>query len=71
MALSTMKTRAAVLFCVGTFFSIILNLLQKQRGIPNLPVAVEFYFSYLSSDWWVHPVVGIAAGLYQILVYVL
>ncbi|VDI76879.1 Hypothetical predicted protein [Mytilus galloprovincialis] len=60
MASCTISLRATVLFFVGTFFSVVLNLLQKQRGIPNFPM--EFYNSYLTSDWWVHPVVGVAAA---------
>ena len=63
MALCKVTVRALVLFAVGTFFSIVLNLLQKQRGIPNLPEALIFFSDYLASDWWVHPVVGVAAGM--------
>ena len=64
MVLCKVTVRALVLFSVGTFFSIVLNLLQKQRGIPNLPEALAFFNDYLANDWWVHPVVGVAAGLF-------
>lgn len=62
MVLCKVTVRALVLFSVGTFFSIVLNLLQKQRGIPNLPEALAFFNDYLANDWWVHPVVGVAAA---------
>lgn len=51
--------RGVVLFFIGVFLALILNLLQVQRNITLFPAGVLGDFSL--SAWWVPPVCGTAA----------
>lgn len=52
--------RAAMLFMVGVFLALVLNLLQVQRNVTLFPPDV--ISSIFSSAWWVPPCCGTAAG---------
>lgn len=52
--------RGAVLFSVGVFLALVLNLLQVQRNVTLFPPDV--LSSIFSSAWWVPPCCGTAAG---------
>uniref|UniRef100_A0A8C1AEX3 Insulin-induced gene protein n=1 Tax=Cyprinus carpio carpio TaxID=630221 RepID=A0A8C1AEX3_CYPCA len=52
--------RAAMLFMVGVFLALVLNLLQVQRNVTLFPPDV--LSSVFSSAWWVPPCCGTAAG---------
>lgn len=54
--------RGFLLFLVGMFFALVLNLLQVQRQVTLFPDVVENVFS---SAWWVPPSCGTAAGEYD------
>ena len=55
-----MFLRGTLLFTVGCFFALILNLLQIQRNITLFnPEMLDGFFS---SAWWVAPSCGTAAG---------
>ncbi|RXN07099.1 insulin-induced gene 2 protein-like [Labeo rohita] len=51
--------RAAMLFMVGVFLALVLNLLQVQRNVTLFPPDV--ITSIFSSAWWVPPCCGTAA----------
>lgn len=52
--------RSLVLFVVGTFLALVLNLLQIQRNVTLFPE--EVMATVFSSAWWVPPCCGTAAG---------
>lgn len=55
--------RATMLFMVGVFLALVLNLLQVQRNVTLFPPDV--ISSIFSSAWWVPPCCGTAAGKHQ------
>uniref|UniRef100_A0A673H682 Insulin-induced gene protein n=1 Tax=Sinocyclocheilus rhinocerous TaxID=307959 RepID=A0A673H682_9TELE len=57
--------RAAMLFMVGVFLALVLNLLQVQRNVTLFPPDV--ISSIFSSAWWVPPCCGTAAALIGLL----
>ncbi len=62
-----MVLRGSLLFSVGVFFALVLNLLQVQRNVTLFnPDVLDSLFS---SAWWVPPSCGTAAG--KIVFYVL
>ncbi|NXE24445.1 INSI1 protein, partial [Ardeotis kori] len=52
--------RSLVLFLVGAFMALVLNLLQVQRNVTLFPD--EVISTLFSSAWWVPPCCGTAAG---------
>lgn len=52
--------RGVMLFSVGVFLSLVLNLLQVQRNITLFPPDV--IASVFSSAWWVPPCCGTVSG---------
>ncbi|XP_015706888.1 insulin-induced gene 1 protein-like [Coturnix japonica] len=52
--------RSLVLFVVGAFMALVLNLLQIQRNVTLFPD--EVIATLFSSAWWVPPCCGTAAG---------
>ncbi|XP_064648374.1 insulin-induced gene 2 protein-like [Lineus longissimus] len=57
--------RFLLLFSVGVFFALVLNLLQVQRNVTLFPP--EVLLSLFSSAWWVPPSCGIAAAVIGLL----
>ncbi|XP_056910181.1 insulin-induced gene 2 protein [Takifugu flavidus] len=57
--------RGGVLFSVGVFLALVLNLLQVQRNITLFPPDV--LSSIFSSAWWVPPCCGTAAAVIGLL----
>ncbi|NXT24242.1 INSI1 protein, partial [Syrrhaptes paradoxus] len=55
--------RSVVLFVVGAFMALVLNLLQIQRNVTLFPD--EVISTLFSSAWWVPPCCGTAAGELQ------
>lgn len=55
--------RGALLFSVGVFLALVLNLLQVQRNVTLFPPDV--LSSIFSSAWWVPPCCGTASGTLQ------
>ncbi|KAI3355945.1 hypothetical protein L3Q82_004491 [Scortum barcoo] len=53
--------RGAMLFSVGVFLALVLNLLQVQRNVTLFPPDV--ISSIFSSAWWVPPCCGTASAL--------
>ncbi|XP_010157396.1 PREDICTED: insulin-induced gene 1 protein-like, partial [Eurypyga helias] len=51
--------RSVVLFVVGAFMALVLNLLQIQRNVTLFPD--EVISTLFSSAWWVPPCCGTAA----------
>ncbi|NXX92325.1 INSI1 protein, partial [Centropus bengalensis] len=52
--------RSVVLFVVGAFMALVLNMLQIQRNVTLFPE--EVISTLFSSAWWVPPCCGTAAG---------
>lgn len=52
--------RGFVLFTVGVFLALVLNLLQIQRNVTLFPE--EVIATLFSSAWWIPPSCGTAAG---------
>lgn len=52
-----------MLFSVGVFLALVLNLLQVQRNVTLFPPDV--LSSIFSSAWWVPPCCGSASGTFQ------
>lgn len=52
--------RGVVLFFIGVFLALVLNLLQIQRNVTLFPPDV--IASIFSSAWWVPPCCGTASG---------
>uniref|UniRef100_A0A803TLY8 Insulin-induced gene protein n=1 Tax=Anolis carolinensis TaxID=28377 RepID=A0A803TLY8_ANOCA len=57
--------RSLVLFTVGTFLALVLNLLQIQRNVTLFPE--EVIDTIFSSAWWVPPCCGTAAAVIGLL----
>ena len=58
--LFSLVLRGSILFTVGVLFAFVLNLLQVQRHVTYVfPDIVESLFS---SEWWIPPSIGFAAG---------
>ncbi|XP_054847338.1 insulin-induced gene 1 protein [Eublepharis macularius] len=57
--------RSLVLFFVGTFLALVLNLLQIQRNVTLFPE--EVISTIFSSAWWVPPCCGTAAAVVGLL----
>lgn len=57
--------RGAMLFSVGVFLALVLNLLQVQRNVTLFPPDV--ISSIFSSAWWVPPCCGTASGTWRFL----
>ena len=55
--------RGLVLFTVGVFLALVLNLLQIQRHVTLFPE--EVLATLFSSAWWIPPCCGTGAGEYQ------
>ncbi|NXF36818.1 INSI1 protein, partial [Nyctibius bracteatus] len=55
--------RSVVLFVVGAFMALVLNLLQIQRNVTLFPD--EVISTLFSSAWWVPPCCGTAAGEFR------
>lgn len=53
--------RGVVLFFIGVFLALVLNLLQIQRNVTLFPPDV--IASIFSSAWWVPPCCGTASGM--------
>lgn len=51
-----------MLFSVGVFLALVLNLLQVQRNVTLFPPDV--ISSIFSSAWWVPPCCGTASGMW-------
>lgn len=52
--------RGLVLFTVGAFLALVLNLLQIQRHVTLFPE--EVMATLFSSAWWIPPCCGTGAG---------
>lgn len=52
--------RGLVLFTVGVFLALVLNLLQIQRNVTLFPE--EVMTTLFSSAWWIPPCCGTGAG---------
>lgn len=52
-----------MLFSVGVFLALVLNLLQVQRNVTLFPPDV--ISSIFSSAWWVPPCCGTASGMFE------
>ncbi|KAG7239111.1 hypothetical protein INR49_029991 [Caranx melampygus] len=57
--------RGAMLFSVGVFLALVLNLLQVQRNVTLFPPDV--ISSIFSSAWWVPPCCGTASAVIGLL----
>ncbi|XP_056145345.1 insulin-induced gene 2 protein isoform X2 [Lampris incognitus] len=57
--------RSAMLFSVGVFLALVLNLLQVQRNVTLFPPDV--ISSIFSSAWWVPPCCGTASAVIGLL----
>ncbi|XP_030120122.1 insulin-induced gene 1 protein [Taeniopygia guttata] len=57
--------RSVVLFVVGAFMALVLNLLQIQRNVTLFPD--EVISTLFSSAWWVPPCCGTAAAVVGLL----
>uniref|UniRef100_A0A8P4GCF8 Insulin-induced gene protein n=1 Tax=Dicentrarchus labrax TaxID=13489 RepID=A0A8P4GCF8_DICLA len=57
--------RGAMLFSVGVFLALVLNLLQVQRNVTLFPPDV--ISSIFSSAWWVPPCCGTASAIIGLL----
>lgn len=55
--------RGVVLFFIGVFLALVLNLLQIQRNVTLFPPDV--ITSIFSSAWWVPPCCGTASGKFS------
>ncbi|XP_053914223.1 insulin-induced gene 1 protein isoform X1 [Cuculus canorus] len=57
--------RSVVLFVVGAFMALVLNMLQIQRNVTLFPE--EVISTLFSSAWWVPPCCGTAAAVVGLL----
>ncbi|XP_072028651.1 insulin-induced gene 2 protein-like [Amphiura filiformis] len=57
--------RATVLFVIGMFLALVLNLLQVQQNVTLFPP--EIVVNFFSSAWWVPVVCGTAAAFIGLL----
>ncbi|XP_053732294.1 insulin-induced gene 2 protein isoform X2 [Synchiropus splendidus] len=62
---SNLLIRGSLLFSVGVFLSLVLNLLQVQRNVTLFPPDVMS--SIFSSAWWVPPCCGSASTVIGLL----
>lgn len=62
-SVSSLILRGSVLFIIGVFFALVLNLLQVQRKVTAF--RREYLENLFSSAWWVPPSCGTAAGKVQ------
>ncbi|XP_053569785.1 insulin-induced gene 1 protein [Bombina bombina] len=61
----SLMRRSIVLFSVGAFLALVLNLLQIQRNVTLFPE--EVIATIFSSAWWVPPCCGTAAAVVGLL----
>ncbi|KAM8857045.1 insulin-induced gene 2 protein isoform 1-T1 [Synchiropus picturatus] len=61
---SNLLIRGSLLFSVGVFLSLVLNLLQVQRNVTLFPPDVMS--SIFSSAWWLPPCCGSASSRYLV-----
>lgn len=61
---SCLFVRGVLLFLVGTFFALVLNLLQVQRQVTLYPDVIDTVFL---SAWWLPPCCGTAAAIVGLL----
>ena len=55
--------RGTVLFVIGNFFAVFMNLLQINRqGDVSLKMPPELLENLFLKEWWVPPMCGAAAG---------
>lgn len=55
--------RGTVLFVIGNFFAVFMNLLQINRqGDVSLKMSPELLENLFLKEWWVPPMCGAAAG---------
>ncbi|KAK6166944.1 hypothetical protein SNE40_023539 [Patella caerulea] len=64
-SIQSLLARGTVLFTVGVFFALVLNLLQVQRHVTVFPP--EVLASIFSSAWWIPPSCGTAAAIIGLL----
>ncbi|CAL1527702.1 unnamed protein product [Lymnaea stagnalis] len=64
-SIKNLVARGSVLFLIGVFFALVLNLLQVQRQVTVFPP--EVLASLFSSAWWVPPSCGTAAAVIGLL----
>ncbi|MEJ1269332.1 insulin induced gene 2 [Cricetulus griseus] len=57
--------RGVVLFFIGVFLALVLNLLQIQRNVTLFPP--DMVTSIFSSAWWVPPCCGTASAVIGLL----
>ncbi|XP_034417698.1 insulin-induced gene 2 protein isoform X2 [Cyclopterus lumpus] len=62
---TNLAIRGAMLFSVGVFLALVLNLLQVQRNVTLFPPDV--ISSIFSSAWWVPPCCGTASAMIGLL----
>ncbi|XP_005089234.1 insulin-induced gene 2 protein isoform X2 [Aplysia californica] len=65
MGVKSLIARGSVLFSIGVFFALVLNLLQIQRQVTVFPP--EVLASLFSSAWWIPPSCGTAAAVIGLL----
>lgn len=63
VSVKSLVMRGVILFTLGVFFFLVLNILQVQRQVTVFPP--EVLASLFSSAWWVAPSCGIAAGKFR------
>lgn len=56
--------RISYLFSFGVFLALLLNFLQKQKGITIFSPGV--FGDVLNSAWWIPPTFGIASGKFRL-----
>ncbi|BFZ01217.1 hypothetical protein BsWGS_04256 [Bradybaena similaris] len=64
-SIKSLVVRGSVLFLIGVFFALVLNLLQVQRQVTVFPP--EVLASLFSSAWWIPPSCGTAAAIIGLL----
>lgn len=65
VSVKSLVMRGVILFTLGVFFFLVLNILQVQRQVTVFPP--EVLASLFSSAWWVAPSCGIAAAVIGLL----
>lgn len=62
--------RGTVLFMIGNFFAVFMNLLQINRqGNVSLKMPPELLENLFLKEWWVPPMCGAAAGKNKIKIF--
>ncbi|CAH1789547.1 unnamed protein product [Owenia fusiformis] len=64
LTVTNLILRAGLLFSLGVFFCLVLNLLQIQRNFIHFP---REFFDSIKSAWWVAPSCGTAAAIIGLL----